>query len=141
MTAFYKEVVIDSLVWIGAFSGRDQYRKASKAIFDSFLKGDISKVYINDYILLETVNFLLRKESFDSALLVFDLLLTSRNIELVYIDEIMLKDAKNLFQTYKNFSLTDCSIIALMKEKGIKHLFSFDSSFDKVKGIIRKEEI
>ena len=139
MTLFYKEAVIDSLVWIGAFSERDQYREASKAIFNLFRSGEIKKVYITDYILIETVNFLLRKEGFDTALLVFNLLLKSKNIEIVYVDNLSLDDLYKTFNTYKNLSLTDCSIIALMKEKNIKYLFSFDSGFDKVKDIIRKD--
>ena len=139
MTLFYKEAIIDSLVWIGAFSERDQYREASKAIFNLFRSGEIKKVYITDYILIETVNFLLRKEGFDTALLVFNLLLKSKNIEIVYVDNLSLDDLYKTFNTYKNLSLTDCSIIALMKEKNIKYLFSFDSGFDKVKDIIRKD--
>ena len=139
MTLFYKEAIIDSLVWIGAFSERDQYREASKAIFNLFRSGEIKKVYITDYILIETVNFLLRKEGFDTALLIFNLLLKSKNIEIVYVDNLSLDDLYKTFNTYKNLSLTDCSIIALMKEKNIKYLFSFDSGFDKVKDIIRKD--
>lgn len=141
MTQFFEEVVIDSLVWIGAFSERDQYREISKSIFDYNSKGNIKKIYLTDYVLLETINFLLRKEEFNTASFVLNLFLQSERIEIVYVDELMLQDIKNLFEKYRDLSLTDCSIIALMKEKGIKYLFSFDSGFDKVKGIIRKESI
>ena len=62
MTQFYRDAVIDSLIWIGAFSDRDQYRKVSKLILEHLRKGIIKKVYVTDYVLIETVNFLLRKE-------------------------------------------------------------------------------
>lgn len=141
MTQYYNVAVIDSLVWIGAFSARDQYRESSKSILGLVRNGEIKKAYITDYIVIETVNFLLRKEGFNTALLVFELMVKSKNIEIVYGDNLTLDDMYKLFRAYKDLSLTDCSIIALMKEKKIKHLFSFDSGFDKVKDIIRKGDI
>lgn len=134
-------VVVDSLVWIGAFSDRDQYRNKSKLIFDSLTKDDTLKIYVTDYILIETVNFLLRKENFNAAFLVLNLFLQSENIEMSYVDKMMMDNMKEIFEKYKNLSLTDCSIVALMKEKNLKQLFSFDSGFDKVKEIIRKDYV
>ena len=141
MIPSYKEIIIDSPVWIGVKSERDQYRLKSVEIFNRFSNGDIKKVYITDYVLLETINFLLRKEGFDEAYQTFILLLQHERIEIIYVDEVMLQDIKGLFEKYKDLSLTDCSIIALMEEKNIKTLFSFDSGFDKIKGIIRKENV
>ena len=141
MTQFYKETIVDSLVWIGAFSDRDQYREKSKLIFDFLVKDNKVKIYITDYIVVETVNFLLRKENFNVASLVLDLFLQSENIEIVYVDNFMMENMNKIFEKYKTLSLTDCSIIALMEEKNIKHLFSFDAGFDKVKEIMRKDGI
>lgn len=141
MTLFYEAAVIDSLVWIGSFSDRDQYRVISKSIIDNFSNGTINKVYITDYILLETINFLLRKEKFETTILALKLFLQHEKIEIVFVDELMLQNIKEMFEKYKDLSLTDCSIIVLMEEKNIKHLFSFDSGFDKVKGILRKENV
>lgn len=117
MTQYYKEAVIDSLVWIGAFSAKDQYREASKSILSLVRNGEIRKIYIADYIVIETINFLLRKEGFDAALLVFDLMVKSKNIEIVYGDSLTLDEIYKIFQSYKDLSLTDCSIVALMKER------------------------
>ncbi|MBI2106055.1 type II toxin-antitoxin system VapC family toxin [Candidatus Woesearchaeota archaeon] len=141
MTQFYKEAIIDSPVWIGAFSDKDQYRETSKSLFKFFSEGSIGKAYITDYVAIETINYLLRKEKFDTALLVFELFLKSSKIEIIYVDELMMHEIKPLFEKYRNLSLTDCSIIALMKEKNIKTLFSFDSGFDKIEGITRKENV
>lgn len=141
MTQFYEEAVIDSVVWVSAFSEKDQYREICKLIFGGYTGGKIKKVVVTDYVLLETINFLLRKEKFDVALLVFNLFLQSERIEIVYVDELIFEDIKTLFEKYEDLSLTDCSIIALMKERGIKYLFSLDSGFDKVKEIIRKESL
>ena len=141
MTQFYKESVIDSPVWIGAKSEKDQYRLKCLEILTHFNNGNIKNVYITDYILLETINFLLRKENFEEANQALFNFLQSDRVEIVFVDEVMLEDMKEIFKKYKNLSLTDCSIISSMREKNIKYLFSFDSGFDKVKGIIRKENI
>ena len=108
---------------------------------DSFIKGDIRKILITDYVLLETISFLLKKSGFEEAIETLNMFLQNERIEIVFVDELMLETAKSLFEKYRDLSLTDCSIIALMEEKKIKTLFSFDNGFDKIKGIIRKESI
>jgi len=141
MTSFYNEAVVDSVVWIGVKSKRDQYKKISRALMDSFIKGEIRKILITDYVLLETISFLLKKSGFEEAIETLNMFLQNERIEIVFVDELMLETAKSLFEKYRDLSLTDCSIIALMEEKKIKTLFSFDNGFDKIKGIIRKESI
>ena len=141
MTQFYKEAVIDSIVWIGAKSKRDEYKKHCREIIGYFLDGYIKKVYITDYILVETISFLLKKEGFAEAQQALQLFLNSGSIEIVYVDELMLQDIKAVFERYKRLSLTDCSIVCLMQEKGIKTLFSLDSGFDVVKGIVRMNTV
>ena len=141
MTQFYREAVIDSVVWIVAKSKRDQHNSDGEKILNSFFSKNIQKVYITDYILLETINFLIRKCSYDDAIDTLNRFLQSDNIEIVYADKIMMENMKEIFERYRDLSLTDCSIVALMEEKNIKHLFSFDTGFDKVKSIIRKGTI
>ena len=141
MTEFYNEVVIDTVIWVGAKSERDNYYEKSNNIINAFLNKKIKKVIITDYILIETINFLLRKSGFEFAYDVLNSITKSSKIEIRYSDEIFLTKIKEIFEKYKNLSLTDCSIVALMEERKIKYLFSFDSGFDKVKGIIRKETI
>jgi len=139
MTKFYDEVVIDTVVWVGAKSERDNYYEKSNNIINAFLNKKIKKVIITDYVLIETINFLLRKSGFEFTYDVLNSITESGKIEIRYSDEIFLTKIKEIFEKYKNLSLTDCSIVALMEERKIKYLFSFDSGFDKVKGIIRKE--
>ena len=139
MTKFYDEVVIDTVVWVGAKSERDNYYEKSNNIINAFLNKKIKKVIITDYVLIETINFLLRKSGFEFTYDVLNSITESGKIKIRYSDEIFLTKIKEIFEKYKNLSLTDCSIVALMEERKIKYLFSFDSGFDKVKGIIRKE--
>jgi len=59
---------IDSVVWIGAKLKNDQWHKASVKIINKFINREIKKVYVTDHIILESVNFILRKGGFDAAL-------------------------------------------------------------------------
>src|SRR3989344_1449696 len=103
-----KEAIVDSGVWIASKTEGEEGDKA-RIILETFSNGEINTIYITNYILLETVNFLLRKKHFKIALGVYDYL-----------------------------SITDCSMVALAEDFGIKTVFSFDSDLDRVKKIIRK---
>ncbi|MCX9081092.1 MAG: hypothetical protein OIN83_02725 [Candidatus Methanoperedens sp.] len=59
---------IDSVVWIGAKLRKDQWHKQSAKIIKKFINEDIQTAYVTDYIVLESVNFILRKGGFDAAL-------------------------------------------------------------------------
>jgi predicted nucleic acid-binding protein len=51
------------VVWIGAKLKNDQWHKESAKIINKFINKEIKKVYVTDHIILESVNFILRKAS------------------------------------------------------------------------------
>jgi len=130
---------IDSVVWIAAKLKRDQWHEKAKKIIQKFLSREIKIVYVNDYIILETVNFLLRKAGFDVALETLNIFRTHKRIRIININSKIFEEACKIFMKYIDLSLTDASIIATMQQLGIKQLYSFDSGFDKVKWIKRLE--
>lgn len=132
--------IIDSGVWIGARYQNDQYRKKALAIVDAFINKQIKEVHLTDYVLVETINFLLRKEGYETASEALDSFLESERVIIRYVDKMMLMRIRELGQRYKGLSLTDCSLIALAEETGVNDVFSFDSAFDKVRGLQRREE-
>ena len=131
--------ILDSGIFIATQYKDDFYSERAMSILKGFKEGKISEIYINNYVLLEVVNFLLRKAFFDRANKAYEFLTKTDNIKLVYVDEVMDGRIKELFEKYKDLSLTDCSLIVLSENYKIKNLFSFDSGFDKVKNIIRKD--
>ena len=133
--------IIDSGVWIAARYKNDQYREKALAIAESFLNEQIKEVHLTDYVLVETTNFLLRKESYETASEALDSFLQSERVIIRYVDKMMLMRIKELSKKYKGLSLTDCSLVVLAEETGIREIFSFDTAFDKVKGIQRSEEL
>ena len=94
-------------------------------------------IYINDYVVLETVNFLLRKSGFDTAFATLELFREHERIKIVHITDQLLEQTYDIFMKYKGLSITDASIVATMHQFGIIKLYSFDGGFDKVPEIER----
>lgn len=129
------KAIFDSSVFIGSQYERDQYSKEATRILENLKDGIIGKVYITDYVLVECVNFLLKKAGFDKASATFNYLTETDNLEIVETGD--LGNVKELFNKYRKLSVTDCSLIALSEKLKIKEIFSFDKHFDSVKGIVR----
>jgi len=132
-------VFIDNVVWIGAKLKRDQWHRKSAPIIKKFLDKEIEKAYITDYIVLETVNFILRKGGFDAALETLNLFLYHERIEIVNIDEITFARASVIFKRYPGLSITDASTVAVMEDLGIAQIYTFDEGFDRIEWIGRLE--
>ena len=60
------------------------------------------------------------------------------NIEIIEVDPKLRRDALEIFkkQRSKNTRFTDCVNIAILNDKGLKEIFSFDSDYKK-SGILR----
>jgi len=106
-----------------------------KRIIKKFLNREIKIVYVNDYVVLETVNFLLRKAGFNVALETLNLLKTHKRIKIINVNSKIFEDACKIFKEHPGLSLTDASIAATMQHLEIRQLYSFDSGFDKIKWI------
>ena len=130
---------IDSVVWIGAKLERDQWHKKARDIIKKFLYHEIELVYVTDYVVLETVNFILRKAGFKHALETLNIFRMHSRIKIVNIDDKLFNETCKLFEKYPELSFTDASIIAAMRKLKIKEVYSFDKAFDRVEDIIRLE--
>jgi hypothetical protein len=126
-------------VWIGAKLKNDQWHQKSVEIINKFINKEIKSVYITDYIVLEAVNFILRKGGFDAAQETLKIFENHERIKIINIDEISFARASSIFKEYPGLSFTDSSIVAEMEELGIKHIYSFDKGFDKIDWIVRLE--
>lgn len=127
------------MVWIGAKLKNDQWHKESAKIIDRFIKKEIKKATVTDHIILESVNFILRKGGFEAALETLEIFENHERIEVINVDEINFARASSIFRKYPGLSITDASTVAVMQEFKIKYIYTFDKGFDKIKGIVRLE--
>ena len=128
---------VDSVVWIGAKLKRDQWHDESIPIINKFLNKEINIVYVTDYIVLESVNFLLRKAGFEVASETLNLFRIHERIKIINVDGGLFERSCEIFTKYSGLSITDASIIAAMEKVGTKKLYSFDGGFDKIKWVER----
>lgn len=131
---------IDTSVWIGAFRKKDQWHDQAKPIIEAFAKGEISRVYITDYIVLETVNFLLRKTDIQTTVNVLKMFRHHNRIEIISVDADLFEKSCDLVEKYE-ISLGDASMIAMMKNLDLNVIYSFDSGIDRLPGVIRKIQV
>jgi len=127
------------VVWIGAKLKNDQWHKESANIINRFIKKEIKKATVTDHIILESVNFILRKGGFEAALETLEIFENHERIEVINVDEINFARASSIFRKYPGLSITDASTVAVMQEFKIKHIYTFDKGFDKINGIVRLE--
>jgi predicted nucleic acid-binding protein len=130
---------IDSVVWIGAKLKNDQWHKQSAKIIKKFIKKDIQNAYVTDYVVLESVNFILRKGGFDAALETLKIFENHERIKIINVDEISFAHSSQIFKQYPGLSITDASIVAAMKELEIFQIYSFDKGYDMISWIERLE--
>ncbi len=83
---------------------------------------------------------MLKKVDFEIVSKFLDYVTKTDCIRIIYVDSFMEDEIKEFFFKYKDLTLTDCSLLVLANQLNIKTLYSFDSGFDKVKGIERRED-
>jgi len=128
---------IDSVVWIGAKLKRDKWHDKSIVILTKFLNKEITIAHVTDYVVLETVNYLLRKAGFEVALETLNLFRIHERIKVINVDERLYTRTCEIFMHYPGLSLTDASIVAAMEKVGVKALYSFDGGFDELDWVER----
>lgn len=132
--------IIDSNVFIASWHKRDQYNEYSIEILKRIATGEIYDVYITNYVIMEVVNFLMKKASFSVALEALKYLTKTDRIHVIYVDRLFSLALEEIFTQYNTLTLTDCSLVAVAEQEGIKTIYSFDTGFDSVKNIMRLEK-
>lgn len=130
-------MMIDSVVWIALKYKRDQWHNHAVQLKDRILS--IDKIFITDFILLETYNFLLRKASYSSAQETLNMFVQSPKISILYNNYISITGSKAILQNYNHLSLTDANIIWFVRNLQMKEVLSFDKGFEGIPEVKRIE--
>jgi len=129
---------VDSVVLIGAKRKRDKWHTKAIQIIQNIANGSCGKGYLLDFVLVETINFLYKKDGLDVAINTMSELLSTEYLDLILGDEIAIFEGYSLMKQFLKLSLTDAVIAYYMKELNVSVLYSFDSGFDKVPWIERR---
>lgn len=134
---------VDTVILAAAALRRDVRHKDASAIISAIVKGKAGKCLFTDYILAETLTLIRfhTRGGVDASNKMYELLLSSKNLEMARLSDGEIKVAGEIFKKYPRLSFVDSTTVALMFERGIKDLLSFDEGFDAIPGIVRHEEL
>ena len=129
-------ILLDSSFLIAYYNPLDEHRKKAIKIMDDLIIGKYGNPYVSDYIFDEVVTVIfIRTKDLKLSNNVGDVLRDS--LGLFDVDEEVFDNAWKIFKNQKNtnFSFTDCTILAVMQERGISRIATFDEDFLKFEGI------
>ncbi len=125
-----KSVFVDTSAWLALFFKSDKNHAKAAAIYEKINMAGL-KLYTSDYVINETITFVMAKGGHKMSLSVGEALLTSPLIEVVFLNyEHLLSSWNNLKETPgKQLSLTDATSFRLIRYHKILQVFSFDRRF------------
>lgn len=129
--------LLDTTIFIAAIFPREKHHREGRAILTSVEEGALGKPVITDYILDEVVTFVRKRKDAAASIEVLDVIIHSPRLRLVKVDSRHFEAGLQLFRTYEGLSFTDAVSVAVMRDLNIKVIYSFDSDFDGVPGVIR----
>ena len=126
---------IDSVVWIALKYKRDQWHEEANQLKNRIVR--LEKIFVTDFIIVETYNFLLRKVSLTAAQETLIMFLESQKVVILYNNFLTLSNSKKILEKHNHLSLTDANIVWFSENLNIEEIISFDKGFDSVSGIGR----
>ncbi|HMF34804.1 MAG TPA: PIN domain-containing protein [Candidatus Lokiarchaeia archaeon] len=132
---------IDSGVWIAAYNQKDLHHEAGSKIITALTNNQLGIAMISNQIFNEVVTFVRKRFGFDASNRAAEAMINSPHVATRMIDEKAFNAAYHIFQLYERLSFTDAAMVVIMKNEGIRFLFSFDSDFDGIKDIVRLADI
>ncbi|MBN2336774.1 type II toxin-antitoxin system VapC family toxin [Candidatus Bathyarchaeota archaeon] len=129
-------VLIDTGFFVAFHNSRDVNHGRAVTLMQKLLEGEYGQAYTTDYVFDEAVTVaLMRTGRHDLAVEIGRLILGDGSVKFVtmlHVGETGFHEAWTQFTRYPDHTLsfTDCVSIALMRNREIDLILSFDSDFD-----------
>jgi len=134
-------IFVDTTVWVGASDRNDDFHESSRAVTEAIRLGKLPLALTTDFIIDETMTILGKRKGFgaENARKVGETILSSPRVFVAFVEEVTLKRALEEHPKHQGrLSLTDVVSVVVMKKYHVKEIFSHDSDFDEIEGILRK---
>lgn len=125
-------ILVDSSYIIALINDRDKNHNRAKELFEDISK---EKKLIPLLMLSEAVTTVNSRKGPELSKLLFDVLCD--DFKVYYPNQEEISKSMDCVIKYKSLSLADCFAVYLMRKLNITRIYSFDSDFDKVDGIVR----
>ncbi|MCD6341031.1 MAG: type II toxin-antitoxin system VapC family toxin [Desulfurococcales archaeon] len=137
-------IFIDTGVFVGYINKKDEHHDVAVNLLEDIMRNRYRAPFTSDYIFDEAVTVALyRTGDFRKAIDVGELIIGNKEKEIAQfvnilpVSKIVFNEAWKIFLKYRNkmLSFTDCTSIALIKEREIDYIASFDEDFN---GIVNR---
>lgn len=124
-------VLIDTGAFMAYRNTKDVHHKKADRLLRQALKGEFSTIYTTDYIYDESLTLAVVRTGNKEIATDISNIMSSPRIEMIMIDETILKQATTLFFKFfdKRISFTDATTMAVMQRDGIDKIITFDAHF------------
>jgi len=121
----------DTGAWCALYDRSDVYHARASAFLQE-LKRQKARLITSDYVLDETLTLLRFRAGHKEAVEFGRWVLQSPLVKVINVDEKIWQAAWEIFIRYKDkdFSFTDCTSFALMRQLGLTNAFTFDHHFE-----------
>lgn len=123
-------IFVDTSAWVALFVAADTFHDEAAALWREVREMKVSLVSTFD-IFGETLTVIRARSGLPEALEFGEAFLSSRILAREEVDAGLRADAWALFKQYRDkpLSFTDCTSFALLRRRGLRHVFSFDEDF------------
>jgi predicted nucleic acid-binding protein len=129
-------IFLDSSAIIAFKNADDVNHPSAVRVFERISRGEYGQAVISEFIFSEVVTVLLLRKGLGTAAEAGRVLEEAEEISIVRASSLFESGWKVfLDQKGTKFSFVDASSIACMRERGIRHVATFDRDFKKVDGV------
>jgi predicted nucleic acid-binding protein len=121
---------LDTNGWLALLNASDQLHIKADELWRAIV-GSNSTIVLSDWVIAETGNGLARSSNRHRFVEAVARLQKSRQVEIVFIDSILLERSLTLYDQHqdKSWGLVDCTSFVLMNEMDIAKAFTSDRHF------------
>lgn len=130
---------MDTVVLVGALHRRDTHHDEALPIVRAADRGDLAPLIVTDFILAETLNYIVKKGSSAAARQALDRLESSPGFVFERVPDTSYDRGRGeVFRRYDGLSFVDCLTVAWMEDHDVETIYSFDQGFDRVGSVTRR---
>lgn len=123
-------IFVDTSAWVALFVGQDRFHGEAAAFWEELRRRSIP-LFSSFDIFGETLTVIRSRGGLEQALEFGTAFLDSRILVREEIDAATRRQAWELFKQYRDkpLSFVDCTSFALLRRRGMRHVFSYDDDF------------
>jgi len=123
------KVFVDSSFLVALYNLSDTLHDKTSEVNTRLASSD-PDLYVSNYILLEVLTVLSQKIGRSKSVDIGERIIHDGQIKVVHITEDLQELSWDIFRSTgnKNMSFVDCSILAVMQDRGLRYLLTFDKT-------------